>query len=429
MSTNEQVPHDKSLDNSLALMQEGYLFIKNRVERYQSDLFEARILGQRAICMSGEEAAKVFYDTERFQRKGAAPKRVQKTLFGVNAIQTMDDQTHIHRKLLFMSLMTPPHQKRLAELVMEQWQASAVQWEAVDKIILFEEAKNLLCRVACHWAGVPLKESEVKERAEDFGAMVDAFGAIGPRHWKGRIARPRAEKWIKGIIEDVRAGELKADEDSALFAMAFHKELDGSQLDSHMAAVELINVLRPIVAIATFITFSALALHEYPQYKHKLQSGNSNDLEMFSQEVRRFYPFGPFIGARVRKDFTWKQCNFNEGMLVLLDMYGTNHDSRIWENPNEFRPERFNDRDENLFNFIPQGGGDPAKGHRCPGEGITVEVMKTSLDFLVNQIKFDVPDQDLSYNLSKMPTLPESGFVMSDIKRIESSAKPELLHV
>ncbi len=25
---NETVPHDKSIDNSLALMQEGYLFIK-----------------------------------------------------------------------------------------------------------------------------------------------------------------------------------------------------------------------------------------------------------------------------------------------------------------------------------------------------------------------------------------------------------------
>lgn len=36
---NEQIPHDKSLDNSLTLMQEGYLFIKNRTERYQSDLF------------------------------------------------------------------------------------------------------------------------------------------------------------------------------------------------------------------------------------------------------------------------------------------------------------------------------------------------------------------------------------------------------
>ncbi|PLT33604.1 cytochrome P450 [Bacillus sp. V5-8f] len=416
MSMNEQVPEDKSLDNSLALMQEGYLFIKNRVNQYQSDLFETRLLGQKVICMSGEEAAKVFYDPERFQRTGAAPKRVQKTLFGENAIQTMDGEAHTHRKLLFMSLMTPPHQMRLAHLFMNKMQASISKWENADKIILFDEAQDALCRAACDWAGVPLKESELKDRANDFSAMVDAFGAVGPRHWKGRRARTRAEEWIQQVIEDVRAGKLMASEGSALHAMAFHKQLDGSQLDSQMASMELINVLRPIVAIATFITFTALALYEHPQYKEKLQVGDSDYLEMFIQEVRRYYPFGPFLGARVRKDFIWNNCEFKEGMLVLLDMYGTNHDSRLWDRPNEFLPQRFKDWKGSLFDFIPQGGGDPEKGHRCPGEGITIEVMKASLDFLVNKLEYEVPKQDLSYSLSKMPTLPQSRFIISNIK-------------
>ncbi|MDL5143880.1 cytochrome P450 [Bacillus atrophaeus] len=414
---DKQVPHDKALDNSLAMMREGYLFIKNRVDRYQSDLFETRLLGQKAICMSGEEAAKVFYDPERMKRNGALPKRLLKTLFGVDAIQTMDGDAHTHRKLLFMSLMTPPHQKRLAELAMDQWLAALSKWEGAEKVELFEEAKNVLCKIACQWAGVPLEESEVKERADDFSAMVDAFGAVGPRHWKGRRARPRAEEWIRDIIENVRAGKTEAEKGTALYEMAFHTELDGSRLDTQMAAVELINVLRPIVAISTFITFSALALHNHPEYKEKLKSGNGDDLEMFVQEVRRFYPFGPFLGAQARKDFVWNQCEFKEGMLVLLDLYGTNHDARLWEDPNEFRPERFKDRNEQLFDLIPQGGGDPAKGHRCPGEGITIEVMKVTLDFLINHIEYEVPEQDLSYSLVRMPSLPESGFVMSRIRR------------
>lgn len=417
MSMDKQVPHDKALDNSLAMMREGYLFIKNRVDRYQSDLFETRLLGQKAICMSGEEAAKVFYDPERMKRNGALPKRLLKTLFGVDAIQTMDGDAHTHRKLLFMSLMTPPHQKRLAELAMDQWLAALSKWEGAEKVELFEEAKNVLCKIACQWAGVPLEESEVKERADDFSAMVDAFGAVGPRQWKGRRARPRAEEWIRDIIENVRAGKTEAEKGTALYEMAFHTELDGSRLDTQMAAVELINVLRPIVAISTFITFSALALHNHPEYKEKLKSGNGDDLEMFVQEVRRFYPFGPFLGAQARKDFVWNQCEFKEGMLVLLDLYGTNHDARLWEDPNEFRPERFKDRKDQLFDLIPQGGGDPAKGHRCPGEGITIEVMKVTLDFLINHIEYEVPEQDLSYSLVRMPSLPESGFVMSRIRR------------
>jgi hypothetical protein len=42
--------------------------------------FETRLLLQRTICLRGEDAAKVFYDQNRFYRKGAAPARMQKTL-------------------------------------------------------------------------------------------------------------------------------------------------------------------------------------------------------------------------------------------------------------------------------------------------------------------------------------------------------------
>lgn len=413
----KQIPHDKSLDIGVALMREGYPFIKNRVGRYPSSLFASRLLMQKVICISGKEAAQIFYDPERFQRQNATPKRVQKTLFGLNAIQTMDGKSHIHRKQLFLSLLTPQHQKRLAELAMEQWQSSIPQWEEAGKIVLFDEAKVILCRIACHWSGVPCEDSRIKERAGAFNAMIDSFAAVGPRYWKGRKARIKTEKWLRDVIKDVRAGKLKPEEDSPLHAIAFYKELDGRQLDSQMAAVELINVLRPIVAIATFITFAALALHDYPEYKEYLQSDKDINLEMFAQEVRRFYPFTPFIAARVREDFIWNQYQFKKGTLVLLDAYGTDHDVRIWENPYEFQPQRFQEWKSDLFEFIPQGGGDPAKGHRCPGEGITVEVMKTSLDFLVNQINYQVPEQDLSCSLKKIPALPKSGFVMSSIRR------------
>ena len=417
MSINDQIPNDKSLESGLALMRDGYLFIKNRVDRYQSDLFQTRLLMQKVICMSGKEAAEIFYDTDRFQRYNATPKRVQKTLFGVNAIQSMDGEAHIHRKRFFMSLMKPQQQKRLSQLTMEQWQALINKWGNMKKVVLFDEAKVILCRAVCQWAGVPLNACEAKERADDFGAMVDGFGAIGTRYWEGKNARTRAEKWLRNIIDDVRSGKLKPEEGSVLQAIAFYKELNGSQLDGQMAAVELINVLRPVVAVAIFIVFAALALYEHPECKEKIQSNSENYLEMFVQEVRRCYPFTPFIGARVRNDFVWNHCQFKKGMLVLLDIYGSDHDSRTWENPYEFRPERFSDWNRGLYEFMPQGGGDPAKGHRCPGEGITVELMKTSMDFLVNKIEYTVPNQDLSYSLNRFPTLPKSGFIIDNIRQ------------
>lgn len=127
--------------------------------------------------------------------------------------------------------------------------------------MLFEEAKEILCRVACYWAGVPLKETEVKERADDFIDMVDAFGAVGPRHWKGRRARPRAEEWIEVMIEDARAGLLKTTPGTALHEMAFHTQEDGSQLDSRMAAIEL--RLMYCGLLSPFLTFWCFQLWRF----------------------------------------------------------------------------------------------------------------------------------------------------------------------
>ncbi|PAD86538.1 cytochrome P450 [Niallia circulans] len=417
MPTNSNVPSDKGLDKTITLLKEGYLFINNRMDKFNTDIFTVRLLGQNVICIKGEEAVKIFYDSEKFQRNGAAPNRVQQSLFGKNAVQTMDDEKHLHRKLLFMSLLTPEHQQKLANLTTVYLEEAIKQWEQRDQIVLFDEIKNILCKVACQWAGVPLAEAEISERADDFIAMVYAFGTLGPEHWKGRMARNRAERWIRQVIEEVREGKLETEQGTALHEMAFYKKIDGTRLDTEMAAIELINVLRPIVAIATFITFSALAFHEYKEEREKLRTADDRHFDMFVHEVRRYYPFGPFLGARVRTNFMWKNQEFKEGTLVLLDIYGTNHDARLWENPNQFNPSRFENWQGGLYDFIPHGGGDPAKGHRCPGEGVTVELMKVVLRSLATEMDYDVPNQDLHYDLSQMPTLPKSGFIMNNIKK------------
>jgi len=416
MIVKKQIPRDKCIDNTLTLLKEGYLFIQNRTERYSSDVFETRILGKKSICISGKEAAKLFYNAILMKKKGALPKRIQKTLFGVNAIQTMDGRRHLHRKKLFMTIMNQEEQDRLSKITTEKWQEAISRWEGASQVVLYDEVNRILCQSVCEWAGVPLPASEVNCRTKDFSTMVNTFSAIGPEYWKGKKARKRTEKWIRGIIESTRSGKLRPGRNSALYQVAYYKDLDGKLLDTQMAAVELINVLRPVVAISTFITFTAYALYEHREYFKILRSSDENMREMFVQEVRRYYPFTPFLGAITRKNFMWKGYNFKKGTLVILDVYGINHDARIWENPYKFSPERFSEKREHLFDFIPQGGGDPSKGHRCPGEGITIDLMKVSLDFLVNKLEFKIPAQKLRYSLVKIPSLPESGFIMRNIK-------------
>ena len=135
------------------------------------------------------------------------------------------------------------------------------------------------------------------------------------------------------------------------------------------------------------------------------------------QEVRRLYPFFPAVAARVKSDFEWRGYRFTKGHRVLLDLYGTNTDARSWDAPQEFRPERFHDREVTPYDFIPQGGGDHHRNHRCPGEWIAISQMKAFCSFFVNAIDYEVPDQDLDLETEELPPMPKSRFIMRNVRR------------
>lgn len=405
------LPRDQSLDSTLALLRDPYGFISKRCQRYRSDVFQARLLFKPAIFMTGPSAAELFYDERRFARSGVAPGRIQKTLFGRGGVQGLDDAPHRHRKRMFLSLMAPERLQRLAEIHREWWSAYARQWTARDRIVLYPAAQEILTQTVCAWAGVPLAKAEVKRRSRDLAALFDQADSFGPKHWQARLARRRTERWISGFIEDIRAGRFTPPAKSAAHLIAWHRELNGELLSPRIAAVELINVLRPTVAVAVYIVFAALALHQHPECRAQLAAGDG-DAEHFVQEVRRFYPFFPLVAARVREDFEWRGYPFPAGRLVLLDLHGTNHDARTWERPDAFWPERFRTWDGSAFNFIPQGGGSHERNHRCPGEWITIELMKVAAQFLTGRLAYEVPPQDLRIERSRLPALPRSRFVI-----------------
>lgn len=409
------IPRESVPDSTLDFLKEGYQFISKHCEKHQSDIFETRLLLKQFICMRGQEAAEIFYNSEYFQRKGAVPERVLKTLTGKGGIQGLDGRQHQRRKALFMSLMSPANLTAIKQLAQQQWQERLWDWQNMQKINLFDECNILFCRIACDWAGIPLPDSRVEEVAKQMNAMIESPAAIGPLYWKGKLARKRAEAWLTQIIEDIRSGALLVSASSAAYSFAHFRDGDNTILDAKVAAVDLLNVIRPIVAISRYVVFSALALHKYPEYRSMAERRDESELTLFVQEVRRYYPFFPAVAAIVRKNFLWKGYLFRKGTHVLLDLYGTNHDPKIWRNPEQFHPPRFRNWAGSPFDFIPQGGGSHNSHHRCAGEWITVELMKVALGILTRNITYTVPSQDLQVSLSSIPSKPASGFIMDNI--------------
>jgi fatty-acid peroxygenase len=404
-----------ALDETLTFLRQPYDFIGEGCRRRGSDVFETRLMLRPTICMVGREAAEIFYDEERFTRRGAAPLRVQQTLLGHGGVQGLDGEDHRHRKRMFLDIMRPGKIADLVAAAGRQWVRAAERWEGRGAIVLYDELHELLTRAVCEWAGVVLTEEEIPRRVRELTAMFDKSGAIGPSHWSARVARNRAERWAAWLIRDVRACRRMAPQGSALAAIASHLGRDGRRLDPHTAGVELLNVMRPTVAVSVFIVFAALALHRHPHVRADLVRGNGITLDHFVQEVRRFYPFFPAAMAKVRHDFSWHGQQFRRGQRVLFDLHGTNHDTRLWHSPRKFRPDRFAGAPRGRYAFVPQGGGTDDQHHRCPGESITVELMKQAVEFLLYRLRYTLPPQDLAVDRSRLPALPRSRLVLTDV--------------
>jgi fatty-acid peroxygenase len=399
-------------ENSHLLLARGYGWLPDARRARGGRPVAARLGGLPVLGIEGPDAARFLYDEDHVRRSHAIPEPVQGTLFGKGAVHTLDGEAHRTRKALFVSLLMNDDQiAALVGAATAAWDAAVPGWARRGEVVLFDEAAEVITRAVCEWAGVPLADDEVPSAARDLTAMVDGFATAGPRHWRARRARGRREAWLARLVEDVRSGAATVPDGSAVDVVARHRDADGERLDPRTAAVEVINVVRPTVAISWFLAFSGHALARWPQYCGRLATGEPAFAAAWAHEVRRFYPFAPFIGGRAPREVEWDGERVPVNSMVLLDLYGQNHDPELWGDPYTFRPERFLGREIGAYDLVPQGGGDPSTGHRCPGEQVTVAVL-SALAVRLARLPADVPEQDLSISLRRIPAKPASGVVL-----------------
>ncbi|KOU79143.1 cytochrome P450 [Streptomyces sp. XY66] len=399
-------------DGTLSLLAQGYAWLPDHMRASADGTVRTRLLGRRTVALRGPEAVAFFYDEQHVQRRAALPDPVLDTLFGQGAVHTLDGLAHRVRKAMFLSLLKDDKGiEALREHVLLRWREAVGRWreEPEESVVLFDETARVLALAVCDWTGVPVTGAGGAQLARDCVAMVDGFATAGPRHLRARHARKRQEEALGRLVARVREQRETAPDGSALDVVARHRDADGAVLDPRPAAVELLNIIRPTVAIAWFVTFAAHALHRWPEHRGPLRGDTSGHLATgFAHEVRRFYPFAPFVGGLAARDLQWRGEIVPAGTLLLLDLYGQHHDPQLWAHPYRFDPHRYA-AGESLRHLIPQGGGDAAEGHRCPGEDITVTLL-TALVTELAGLDVHVPDQDLTIPLSRMPTLPRSGF-------------------
>jgi fatty-acid peroxygenase len=360
-------------DESVAFLRDGYRFA---AERRPSGCPTAptRLGGRPALVVGGEEGARLFYDAGRMRRAGAIPAPTRAVIFGRGAVQGLDGAEHAHRKALFVNLLDDGAVRAITGAAGRRWSAQIKGWAPGRPVVVQDVAATVLGGAVLEWVGIGSTPAEEEARSHQLLEVVDGFGSHGPRYLRSTLARRRSEAWLRDAVLGARRSPAAAA--PALLQVAHQRSLDGRLLDPAVAAVELHNLVRPTVAVSWLVAYAVLAMAADPTLRLRLARGDEESLEAFAHELRRAYPFVPVLAAEATRDFTWRGQPVREGERVLLDVYGSQHDPMVWDDPDRFDIERFAGREPGPFELLAQGGGDARTGHRCPGERLTVELVK-----------------------------------------------------
>ena len=386
---------------SLQLLRRGYAALTSNVaEHGEGGSYLARMLGRRALVVWGAEGARMFYDSSLVQRAGAVPPPLARLLFGRGAVHGLDDAAHAVRKAIFLHALDESRIETLVKTIGADLGERVENWPGGGELSVFEELVEVYGANAIAWAGIELSAEESRRRSHDLARIVDGFGGAGVAALRGAAARRRSNRWASALVSRVRRREITAPPGSVLELLA------GADLDDATAGVELLNILRPTVAVAWLGTFGALALDRYPEWRSPLARDEPGIRHAFAQEVRRTAPFAPALAARVRVSAVRRGVQLKPGDFVVLDLLSTNHDPARWADPVRFDPRRFLDGDPGPYDLVPQGGG-PREGHRCPGEPLTLGILQETLGVLAG-VPFTVWS-DPSYDPKRIPALPGRG--------------------
>ncbi|KAL0883733.1 hypothetical protein ABMA27_015844 [Loxostege sticticalis] len=106
-------------------------------------------------------------------------------------------------------------------------------------------------------------------------------------------------------------------------------------------------------------------------------------LDLVIKESLRLFPSVPLIERGVSKDVDVAGLRLLKGTSVVIDLFNMQRNPDLYEDPLEFRPERFESRTRNPFHWLPFSAG----ARNCIGQKFATLEMKVIISDVVKNFK------------------------------------------
>lgn len=401
--------------------------------------------GINYVYFSHPEALQQIFTADPSQFKTGGGSEYLRFLLGDNSLIMLDGDRHQRER----QLLTPPfHGERMrvyGETICEISQQVSNNWKMGKPFTIRASIQEITLRVMLRLV-FGLEEGAVFEKLRLLLiSLLDAInsplmssviflpfiqkdlGAWSP--W-GRIVRLRkqVDDLINALIQERRAESQKNRQDILSLLMCAT-----DQNGQGMSDQEINDELMTLLVAGHETTASALTWAFYwvdyiPEVGKNLQReletvGDHPDPNVISklpyltavcQESLRIYPIGiEGISRSVEYPIEIMGYKLPKGTIVIPSIYIAHHREQTYPQPNQFKPERFLERQFSLYEFLPFGGGN----RRCIGFAFAQYEMKLIISTILSRFQVSL--------VKKRPVTPvRRGFTVTAPLGMQMIANP-----
>lgn len=278
-----------------------------------------------------------------------------------SGVLVVDGEEHDHYRKLMEPPLHPSKIHNYTEMMIEQTDRVSALWKDGDTVDMLIESRKIALLIIMQtlfskdvWSDLP----------RIWRPILKSIEYISPGAWIlwRKIPRPgfrkplqELDEYLFGIINERR----KRKEGHDLLQHLVDAGLSDQIIRDQMLTMLIAGHDTSTALLAW--TFALLGQHSeiYERLVQEIDTSDSSPLlDQVIKESLRLYPPIHIGNRHVAKEMGFREGNVTAGERLFYSIYLTHRDPAIWENAEEFCPERFADgRKTPPFSYVPFGGG------------------------------------------------------------------------
>ncbi|XP_073000183.1 abscisic acid 8'-hydroxylase 2 isoform X4 [Typha latifolia] len=362
-----------------------YEFVRTR-HLWYGDCFRTNILGETHVFVSSTEVAKALLGSESFEFS----KRYIRSIAELLGDESLLCLSHDHHKFLrrhISNLFTLDSLASSVKIFDKLVIDTMGEWKEKECVVVVDVALKITFNAICKMLISLDEEDKLEVLRKDVFEVSEALLAFplrlpGTRFYKGLQARKRIMNVLRKEIA-LRRESLECHKDFLQNLL----EKDKSESDESLTDAQILdNILTLIIAgqvtTASAITWMIKYLDENKEVQETLR---------IVKECLRMATIVSWFPRVALKDCQIEGFQIRKGWIVNVDARSIHYDSKVYDDPMEFKPSRF-DEDPKPYSFLAFGAG----GRICLGMNLAKAMMLVFLHRFVTSYRWRVTDEDTS---------------------------------